>query len=269
MVSHKEIKNYWEDKSPGRKHSDKEVGSKEFYDEIEHSRYSDYFKYKYLPKVAEFDQHANEKVLEIGVGLGTDSLQFAKNGAKSHGIDLTETAIKLTKERFAMNGLKGTFKSASFTNIPFEDNTFDLVYSFGVLHHSEETQEGIDEVYRVLKPGGKAIIMLYHKGFKYYVRKLFLYGVLKMEFINHTAQEIVSKHSEEFNDCPLTKAYSRKECDPMFDKYKDVTYECYKIDDYIYINKKMFSLISFILPEKSVQWLENKWGWNIIIKGYK
>ena len=138
-----------------------------------------------------------------------------------------------------------------------------------MLHHSEETQEGIDEIYRVLKPGGQIIIMLYHKGFKYYIRKLFLYGILKLELLKYSPVEVVSRHSEEFNDCPLTKAYSRKECSKMFSNFSDVSFECFKIDEYVFINKKLFSPLSFLLPKTIHRWLENKWGWNIIIKATK
>ena len=128
-------------------------GPKVFFEKVEFERYSDEFKYSYLPTIAQFKESKNKKVLEVGFGLGTDILQFAKNGALTFGIDLTDRAVELTSLRFSQNRLNGELKTASFTDIPFEDNKFDLVYSFGVLHHSEETQKGINEMLRVLKPG--------------------------------------------------------------------------------------------------------------------
>jgi ubiquinone/menaquinone biosynthesis C-methylase UbiE len=269
MADSKAVKSYWESRSPGLKHSQSEVGSLDFFREVEFTRYDDPFKYKFLKEVAEFSEHKGKKVLEIGVGLGTDSLQFAKGGALVHGIDLTARAIELTKKRFELEGYSGNFQTASFVNIPFEDNSMDVVYSFGVLHHSEETQEGIDEVYRVLKPGGKCIIMLYHKGFKYYVRKLFYYGILKGDYLKYNSQEIINRRSEDFQNCPLTKAYTRGEANVLFSKYKDIEYSTYRMDDYIYINKKMFSPLKFILRNRLYRKIENRCGWNLIIKGKK
>ena len=211
----------------------------------------------------------NKKVLEVGVGLGTDILQFAKGGALAHGIDLTNKAIELTSLRFAQNGLKGIFKTASFTQIPFEDDSFDLIYSFGVLHHSEETQEGIDEIFRVLSPGGEITIMLYHKGFKYYIRKLFLYGVLKGEYFRYTSQEIINRHSEDYGLCPMTKAYNRPEAAKMFSKFTNVTFSVYRLDDYITLKGKFISLSKLLLPSRVYRAVENKFGWNLIIKAKK
>jgi ubiquinone/menaquinone biosynthesis C-methylase UbiE len=269
VIDQDTVKKYWEDKSPGLKHSDDEVGSISFFDKVEYERYSDEFKYKYLPSIANFNEYKNKKVLEVGVGLGTDILQFAKNGALAHGIDLTNKAIELTSLRFSQNGLSGVFKTATFTEIPFKDDSFDLIYSFGVLHHSEETQEGIDEIYRVAKPGGEITCMLYHKGFKYYIRKLFLYGVLKGEYLRHTSQEIINRHSEDYGLCPITKAYSRSDAAKMFSKFDNVTFNVYRLDDYIKHKGKFISLSKLILPSKVFRVIENKFGWNLIIKANK
>jgi ubiquinone/menaquinone biosynthesis C-methylase UbiE len=269
QVKQSTVKNYWEDKSPGLKHSEHDTGSEDFFTDVEKERYSDQFKYKYLPQVAKFNSFKGKDVLEIGVGLGTDILQYAKHGANVHGIDLTENAVKLTSDRFKQNKLNGVFKTASFSKIPFKDSTFDMVYSFGVLHHSEETQEGINEVFRVLKPGGNIIIMLYHKGFKYYIRKLFLYGVLKGEFLKYSSQDIINRHSEDFGSCPMTKAYNRNEASKMFCNYDNIKFSVYRLDDNFRIFGKDISLSMFIFPKRIYRYLENKFGWNLIIKANK
>ena len=201
--------------------------------------------------------------------MGPTFLQYAKHGANVHGIDLTENAVKLTSDRFKQNKLNGVFKTASFSKIPFKDSTFDMVYSFGVLHHSEETQEGINEVFRVLKPGGNIIIMLYHKGFKYYIRKLFLYGVLKGEFLKYSSQDIINRHSEDFGNCPMTKAYNRNEASKMFCNYDNIKFSVYRLDDNFRIFGKDISLSMFIFPKRIYRYLENKFGWNLIIKANK
>jgi SAM-dependent methyltransferase len=264
-----EVKEYWDSRSPGLLHSEHEAGTAEFFADIERARYDDEFKYRYLPKVAEFDRHSGKQVLEVGVGLGTDLLQFAKNGSNVHGIDLTSGAIDLTRRRFELTGLDANLKQASFTKIPHEDDKFDLVYSFGVLHHSRETQEGIDEIFRVLKPGGRAIVMVYHKGFKYYVRKLFLYGIVRGELFRNNPQEIVNRHSEEFGESPLTRVFSRSDARAMFGRYVDLSLQCYRLDDYVPIRGKPISLSRLLLPRMAYRVLENLMGWNLVIKGTK
>ena len=202
-------------------------------------------------------------------GLGTDLLQFAQNGSNVHGIDLTSGAVDLTRRRFELAGLDADLKQASFTKIPFEDDRFDLVYSFGVLHHSQETQEGIDEILRVLKPGGRAIIMLYHKGFKYYVRKLFLYGVLRGELLRKSPQEIVNRHSEDFGESPLTRVFSRRGARAMFGRYEGLSMRCYRLDDYVPFRGRPVSPSRRLLPGPAYRALENLLGWNLVIKGTK
>lgn len=269
MVKLATVREYWETRSPGLTHSQREVGSEAFFDEIEAQRYGDHFKYRYLEKVAEFDNHPGERVLEIGVGLGTDILQFARGGSKVYGIDLAKRAIELATERFRQKGQSGVFLQASFTAIPFKDTFFDLVYSFGVLHHSKETQEGVDEIFRVLKPGGRAIVMLYHKGFKYYVRKLFLYGVLGGEFLQYSAQEIVNRHSEVFGFSPLTKVYSRNDAARLFRQFDDICLSCYRLDDYVKVGGRIVSPTQLLLPSRAYRWVEDRFGWNLIIKARK
>ena len=265
----KEVRAYWESRSPGLKHSPHEVGTEEFFNDVERERYGDVFKYQYLTEVAEFDLHRGHAVLEVGVGLGTDILQFARNGAIAHGIDITSRAVEVTAGRFRLDGRRGHFGQGSFTDIPFRDGEFDLVYSFGVLHHSEETQEGIDEIFRVLKPGGRVIVMVYHKGFKYYVRKLFVYGILRGELLSRSAQEIVSRHSEDFGDAPLTKAFSRSQARRMFDAFEGLTLDCYRLDDYVIVWGAPVSPARTILPYGLYRRVENRFGWNLIIKGRK
>lgn len=263
------VRRYWESRSPGLTHSRAPVGSPEFFAEVERERYGDPFKYAWLPEVAEFDRHAGQRVLEVGVGLGTDILQYARAGARVSGIDLTDRAVALTRERFRQEGLEGDFRRASFTDIPWPDDTFDLVYSFGVLHHSEQTQEGIDEIHRVLRPGGRAIVMLYHRGFKYWVRKLFWYGVVHGELLHSSPQEIVNRHSETFGNCPLTRVFSRRQAARMFARFADVRMSAWRLDDYVYVGGRMVSPAQRLLPARAYRWLEDRWGWNLVIKATK
>ena len=93
-----------------------------------------------------------------------EKMLVAKAGADYTGIDLTEAAIELARKRFALSQLNGEFRVSDAENLDFDDASFDLVYSHGVLHHTPDIEAAVREIYRVLKPGGRAIVMLYHRG---------------------------------------------------------------------------------------------------------
>jgi ubiquinone/menaquinone biosynthesis C-methylase UbiE len=105
--------------------------------------------------------------------MGTDLLQLARRGMRVTGIDLTEEGINLARKRFELYQIPAELKIDDAENLSFPDNTFDVVYSFGVLHHTPDTQKAIDEVRRVLVPGGLAVIMLYNRNsLNYYIHRL-------------------------------------------------------------------------------------------------
>src|SRR4030043_982285 len=170
-----QVREWWNARPCGSRVSDKEIGSKAFFEEIEQHRYTQEY---HIPKVVNFENWKGKEVLEIGCGLGTDLLQFARAGAQVTGIDLTPRSVELTSRRFELYGVKGYFEVGDAENLNFADETFDLVYSHGVLHHSPNTQRAVDEIYRVLKPGGKTIVMLYHKNsYNYWVNIRILRGI--------------------------------------------------------------------------------------------
>ena len=121
----------------------------------------------------------------------------------------------------------------------------------------------------MLKPGGQLIVMLYHKGFKYYVRKLFLYGVLRAEFLRLSPQEVVNRHSEDFGGSPLTKVYSRGQARKMLAQFEQLSLNCYRLDDYILVKGRPFSISRTLLPSAIYRFIENAAGWNLIIRGVK
>lgn len=135
---------------------------KKYFKEIENTRYR---LEPYLLSFANFREAKGKKLLEIGVGAGTDFCQWVKNGAIASGIDLTSSAIELTKERLEISNIKNSsyeLRTADVENLPFTNNEFDIIYSWGVLHHTPNTERAFQEVYRVLKPGGIFKGMIYH-----------------------------------------------------------------------------------------------------------
>jgi SAM-dependent methyltransferase len=121
----------------------------------EQERYSTY---PWLYDAAEFRKHRGESVLEIGCGTGSDLLQFAKHGAVATGVDVTTKHVELARKRI---GNLAVVYEADARHLPFEDATFDYVYSHGVLHHSDEPEKIVDEMFRVLRPGGRFNVHVY------------------------------------------------------------------------------------------------------------
>lgn len=134
------------------------------------------FRYRtewHIPAFAAFAQGAGRDVLEIGCGNGVDGLMFARHGARYTGIDLTAEAVDASRRHFAVEGVEGAFRQENCEKLGFADASFDVVYSFGVLHHTPHPAQAIREVHRVLRPGGVARVMLYHRhSFNHYVRIL-------------------------------------------------------------------------------------------------
>jgi ubiquinone/menaquinone biosynthesis C-methylase UbiE len=119
-----------------------------------------YTYYPWLYSAAEFKEHTGHKVLEVGCGTGCDLLQFAKNGAIATGVDITERHLQLARERV---GSLATVVKGDGRSLPFPDNTFDYVYSHGVIMCSDEPRRMVEEIFRVLKPRGRFNVHLYAK----------------------------------------------------------------------------------------------------------
>jgi ubiquinone/menaquinone biosynthesis C-methylase UbiE len=169
---------------------------------------------------ADFENQHNKKVLEVGVGLGADHQKFAENGAVLSGCDLTERAIEMTKNRFKLFNLSSELRVADAENLPYAENTFDTVYSWGVIHHTPNTPKAIQEIYRVLKKNGVGKIMIYHKksivGYMLWIR----YGLMKLKPFR-TLNFIYSNYLESSG----TKAYTVTEAYELFKKFSSIKVE--------------------------------------------
>lgn len=165
----------------------------------------------YILDFARFGESCGKSVLEIGVGLGADHEGFARAGANLHGIDLTERAIMRTRQRLEMFGLSSSLQVADAEQLPFQDESFDIVYSWGVLHHSPNTSKAISEVRRVLRPGGRASIMIYN----YWS----LVGLMLWARYGFASGKPFTKLSEIYDrylESPGTKAYTPREARTLF-----------------------------------------------------
>jgi ubiquinone/menaquinone biosynthesis C-methylase UbiE len=127
-----------------------------------------------------FDRFSGKRVLEIGVGHGTDLVQFGRAGTECHGIDITERHLLLAQRNFALRGLSVVLTKCDATAISYPDSYFDAVYSFGVIHHIPDAAAVLSEVRRVLKPGGLCMVAAYHKWSAFHIANMVLrQGLLK------------------------------------------------------------------------------------------
>lgn len=134
--------------------------------------------YPFVRPFAQFDQWTDKSVLEIGCGQGADLSQFAEHGARAFGADLTMKHCRITRDFAATLGTKASVARVYARSLPYADNTFDLVYSFGVLLLVEELDRAVAEIYRVLKPGGTVMVMFYNRqSLHYYLKTLYYYGL--------------------------------------------------------------------------------------------
>ena len=171
----------------------------------------------YIEQFAAFERARGQRVLEIGVGLGADHQRFAEAGAILCGIDLTERAVAHARRRLELFGLGSRLEQGDAENLAFDDDSFDLVYSWGVIHHSPNTPQAVAEIHRVLRPGGMAKLMIYHKwslvGYMLWVR----YALLRLRPWMSLA-DIYARHLES----PGTKAYSVSRARGLFAIFRDV-----------------------------------------------
>ena len=285
------VRAFWQAHPCGTKFSDAEIGTPEFFASLEAHRYR---KEWHIPVAANFAATRGLKVLEIGCGMGTDGAQFAKAGADYTGVDLTEAAIELARKRFALSHLNGEFRVSDAENLDFDDESFDLVYSHGVLHHTPDIAAAVSEIHRVLKPRGQAIVMLYHRGSYNYrigirVLRRAGAGLLKSEsgikIVHRLTGEpvdslrehaaLLRNANEDFSAAellnqstdgagnPLARVYSRGEARKLFKDFRRVELRAY------FLNKRFIPLIGNLLPRSIEAALASRWGWHLWIYATK
>lgn len=156
-----EIQRYWDTRIHDLEMTTHPVGSREFFDDLDDYRFD---KLHYLPRLVDFSSFRGQRVLEVGCGIGTDLVRFARGGARVTGVDLSRTAIGLAQKNFALHGVEAEeLRVANGEALPFADDTFDVVYAHGVVQYTADPARLIRECHRVVKPGGRGIFMVYNR----------------------------------------------------------------------------------------------------------
>ncbi|MBD0326424.1 MAG: class I SAM-dependent methyltransferase, partial [Pyrinomonadaceae bacterium] len=187
----------WTGDPCGAKYGEKyKFATREFFDEVERNRYQEYA--PWMPEVMGFNAFAGARLVEIGCGMGTDLLQFARGGAHCTGVDITPRSVEISRLHFDLYRMRADFVLSDAERLPFMDESFDVVYSNGVLHHTPGTEAAVREAHRILRPGGVAKVMLYHRNSLYYWSEIILHrGILRGHFLRgHSPAEIMSRYVE-------------------------------------------------------------------------
>jgi ubiquinone/menaquinone biosynthesis C-methylase UbiE len=205
----KDLQEYWDEYPCGIQVSHKELGTREFFDEIKKKFDHTYAAYAHSEKLLRFPAWKGKSVLEIGCGIGIDALEFARHGARVTAVDLSPRNIELAKKYFSHNNLDGAFVVGNAEEMCFPDQSFDLVVAIGVFIYTPNIRKALDEVLRVVKPGGEVICMFWNR--------LSWYTLLV------TLSRTHFDHEEK--DAPMINLYSAKELRKLFHKFSHLETE--------------------------------------------
>ncbi|HYE64982.1 MAG TPA: class I SAM-dependent methyltransferase [Pyrinomonadaceae bacterium] len=286
------VRAFWQANPCGTKFTDAEPGTRLFYERVEEHRYR---KEWHIPAAADFQGARGLRVLEIGCGLGTDGAQFVRAGADYTGVDLTDAAVDLARLRFRLFDLPGTFQTADAENLDFADESFDLVYSHGVLHHTPDAERAVREIHRVLRPCGRAVVMLYHRdsyNYRVNIRLLRRAGARLLKFetglklvqrltgeptdslreharrIREDAEsylapgEFLNQHTDGVGN-PLARVYSRREARELFKDFSRVDLALH------FLNKRWLPVVGSLLSRPMEARLAARWGWHLWVYAKK
>lgn len=268
QVSIERVREFWDRQPCNIRHSPRPVETLEYSDEVEARKYS---VEPHIPRFAQFERWKGKKVLEIGCGIGTDTINFARRGARVTAVDLSEKSLEIARRRAAMCGLLdriqfhcGNAEELS-RFVPIEP--YDLIYSLGVIHHTPHPERVIEQMRYYVRPGSTVKAMLYYR----YAWKVFwiLMTSGKGQFWRLT--ELVARYSEAQTGCPVTYTFSRRGACELFERHGFRVREIwldhifpYRIPDYVqYRHVKVWYFRS--VPKPLFRWLERHFGWHLCI----
>ena len=246
-----EVKKFWNDRPCNIKHSSKDIGTKEYFNEVECK------KFKAEPHIIDFTNFSSwngKKVLEIGCGLATVGINFASHGADYTGVELSEESLELAKKRFEVFEKTGKFYSGNAEElssfVPVE--TYDLIYSFGVIHHSPHPEKIISKIKKYMNENSVLKIMLYAKD----------------SWKNYMIDAGLDQPEAQYG-CPIAKTYSKQDVLELLDGYEVLSIEQdhifpYQIEPYKkgeYVKQPWFES----MPDKMFGALEKNLGWHLLI----
>ena len=262
------VSEYWNARPCNIRHSPKPVGTREYYDEVEARKYNVEY---HIPQFAQFERWKGKKVLEIGCGIGTDTMSFARAGAHVTAVDLTEKSLEVARQRAKVFGFEDRVKFIQANaeklseSVPVEP--YDLVYSFGVIHHTPHPERVLDEIRKYVKPESTLKIMVYNRWSWKVLWVLFIYG--KGQFWK--LDRLIAEYSEAQTGCPVTYSYSRTGGRRLLEAHgfevTDVMVDHifpYSIPEYVQYRYKMVWYFRW-MPRFLFRALERAFGWHLCL----
>jgi len=262
------VSDYWNARPCNIRHSPKAVGSREYFDEVEARKY---FVEYHIPAFADFARWEGKKVLEIGCGIGTDTINFARHGAQVTAVDLTEKSLEVARQRARVYGLEDRIRFIQANaerlseSVPVEN--YDLVYSFGVIHHTPHPERVIEEIRKFVGSGSTVKIMVYGRWSWKVLWILFGYGKGQFWKLNR----LIAEYSEAQTGCPVTYSYSRAAGRRLLEEHgfqvTDVSVDHifpYSIPEYVKYQYKAVWYFRW-MPKPLFRALERAFGWHLLL----
>jgi len=261
-----DVRQYWNARPCNIRHSPEPVGTRKYFDEVEARKY---FVEPHIRAFAQFERWNGKRVLEIGCGIGTDTISFARAGARVTAVDLSEESLAVARRRAAVYGLTDriAFHRADAEHlsesVPVEIH--DLVYSFGVLHHTPQPQNAIREIRRYMGSDSVLKIMVYHRHSWKVLWILAKWG--KGAFWR--LDELIARHSEAQTGCPVTYSYSRTSVRDLLEGFAveaavvDHIFP-YRIAEYKRYSYRKTPLFRW-MPDSLLGCMERRWGWHLCV----
>ena len=208
------VKAHWEAEPCEMRAGKTKSERRTFFDEIDDYRYS---KNPFVPGFARFEEGRGKRVLEVGLGSCSDFIRWARAGAELWGRDLTQAAVDIAEERLELEGFRANVSTGDVEHLELQSNFFDLVYSYGTIHHTPDTPAAVRELHRVTKPGGTVRVMIYNaRGLTFFYEWLILCLVKRRLF--RSVREAVFYYNESLG----TKLYTKREARQLFSPFQSV-----------------------------------------------
>lgn len=266
QVPIEEVAAFWDARPCNIRHSPRQVGTREYFDEVEARKYR---VEPHIPRFADFARWGSHTVLELGCGIGTDTVSFARCGARVTAVDISQRSLDLARRRVEVYGLahRVRFVRADIEHLDaaLAVEPYDLVYAFGVLHHTPRPERAVAQIGRYVRAGSTLKLMLYHR------RSWKVLGILLRHPVGAllAPDALIARHSEAAAGSPVTYTYTPRDVRRLLsafrieDLFVDHIFP-YRVADYVR-HRYTRAWHARMMPAPLFRWLERRLGWHLCV----